>query len=87
MLSLPVMPTIKALFANAETAQLLQHRDRCLQEALNVTAYASQKYSDFGNGGVHQHHYKIGLFKDAHDVALSISTDGAQLTMKKQSAT
>jgi hypothetical protein len=87
MLSLPVMATIKALFANADTAQLLRHRDRCLQEALNLTAYASKKYSDFGNGEVHKHHYKMGLFKDAREVALSISTDGAQLTMKKQSAT
>jgi hypothetical protein len=27
----------------------------------------------------------MGLFKDARDVAITISTDGAQLTMKKQS--
>jgi hypothetical protein len=33
------------------------------------------------------HHQKIGLFQDSRDIALAVSTDGAQLTMKKQSNT
>lgn len=88
MMYLPVMATIKAMFANEETAQLMRHRDKCLQQALHVTAEALRQYSDFGNSKVHMHHYnKMGLFEDPRHVALAISTDGAQLTMKKQSDT
>jgi hypothetical protein len=88
MMYLPVMATIKAMFANADTSQLMRHRDRCLQQALHVTAAASRSYSDFGDSQVHMHHYNnMGLFQDSRDVALAISTDGAQLTMKKQSDT
>jgi hypothetical protein len=51
MMYLPVMATIRAMFANAETSRLLRHRDRCLQEALHLvaTAPASHKYSDFAD--------------------------------------
>jgi len=58
-----------------------------LQAALHVVAKATQKYSDFGDSRVHMHHYQKGLFQDARDIALALSTDGAQLTMKKQSNT
>jgi len=84
---LSVIAKIKVMFANATTAQLLQHKDRCLQKALHVTAKATQKYSNCGNYRVHRHHYDMGLFKDPCYIALAISTDGTQLTMKKQSDT
>jgi hypothetical protein len=87
MLHLPVMATIRAMFANETSSNLLRHRDRCLQEALHVTAEATRKYSDFGDSRVHMQHYKRGLFNDARDIAFAMSTDGAQLTMKKQSDT
>jgi len=87
MMCLPVMATIKAMFANAETSYLLRYRDRCLQEALRVTSESAQKYSDVANSRVHMYHYKNGLFKDPRDIVFALSTDGAQLTMKKQSDT
>jgi hypothetical protein len=88
MLYLPVMATIKAMFANAETALLMRHRDRCLQEALRVTAEAARTFSDFGNSKVHMHHFKnLNLFQEPRDIAFAISSDGAQLTMKKKSDT
>ena len=90
MMCLPIVPAIRAMFANAHTSKLLRHRDKCLQKALHLLATASgaMTYSDFGDSRVHIHHHQsLGLFKDSRDMALGISTDGAQLTMKKQSDT
>jgi hypothetical protein len=89
MMCLPIVPGIRAMFANADTSNLLRHRDKCLQKALHLlaTAAGAMKYSDFGDSRVHIHHQSLGLFKDSRDIALGISTDGAQLTMKKQSDT
>ena len=48
----------------------------------------SAKYSEFADSQIHvEAHYKSGLFQQPQDIAFSISTDGAQLTMKKQSNT
>jgi hypothetical protein len=33
------------------------------------------------------HHKHLNLFQDSRDIAFALSTDGAQLTMKKQSNT
>ena len=89
MMSLPFIPTIKAMFANVETSKLLRYRDKCLQKALHLVATAAQsQYSDFCDSKVHMHQYKsMGLFQDHRDIAFAISTDGAQLTMKKHSDT
>ena len=84
------MAIIKAMYANSKTLTLLQHQVKCLKEALHLFHIASQayRYSDFCNSQVHIHHYKkMGLFKDSRDVALALSTDGAQLIIKKQSDT
>ncbi|EGN97575.1 hypothetical protein SERLA73DRAFT_23872, partial [Serpula lacrymans var. lacrymans S7.3] len=87
---------IQAMFANKQSSQLLRYRDRYLQETLKLLAVGSQssgvqaqaRYSDFPSGSVHEHHYKnMGLFQDERDIAFALSTDGAQLTMKKQSDT
>ncbi|KAI0039343.1 hypothetical protein FA95DRAFT_1459184, partial [Auriscalpium vulgare] len=87
MMSLPLIATIQALFANADTSDLIRSRDRCLKETLKLVAEAS-RFSDFASGTVHRHHYQAqGLFQDQRDIALALSTDGAQLTMKKQSDT
>jgi hypothetical protein len=90
MMFLPVTASLKAMFANEETSQLLRYRDKCLQKALHLvgTAPQSVKYSDFADSEVHMHHYKnMNLFQDSRDVAFVLSTDGAQLTMGKQSDT
>src|SRR5215510_2367596 len=87
MMCLPIMATIKAMFANADTAALLRYRDTCLKQALHLVGTTIQKFSDFGNAKVHKEHYCRGLFKDPRDIAFAISTDGAQLTMKKHSNT
>ena len=102
---LPVMDTVRALYANAETSSEMRNRDSCLQQVLHLIATAAnnphlvdgittdpnapvRQYSDYGNGQIHQMLYeKFGLFKDPRDVAFALSTDGAQLTMKKQSNT
>jgi hypothetical protein len=86
---LPVMATIRAMFANAETASLLRHRDSCLQAALHIIGtVATRKYSDFGDSQVHvMQRSDFHLFQDPRDIAFALSTDGAQLTMKKQSNT
>ncbi|EGN95921.1 hypothetical protein SERLA73DRAFT_59851, partial [Serpula lacrymans var. lacrymans S7.3] len=96
MLYVSFIPIIQAMFANKQTSQLLHYRDRCLQETLKLLAVDSQssgtqaqaRYCDFPSGSVHEHHYKdMGLFQDDCDIAFALSTDGAQLTMKKQSDT
>jgi len=86
---LPVMATIRAMFANADTAKLLRHRDSCLQSALHlVGSAATRKYSYYGDSQIHvMQHDALGLFQDPRDIAFALSTDGAQLTMKKQSNT
>ncbi|RXW12264.1 hypothetical protein EST38_g13590 [Candolleomyces aberdarensis] len=88
---------IEALFANKETARLLRYRDNCLKETLRILSIATsnatphttqQTYSDFPNSQIHcMQHEKLGLFQDPWDVAFALSTDGAQLTMKKLSNT
>lgn len=89
MVTLPIMATIRALFANAETSQLLRSRDACLQQALHCLGTATQNtFSDFPNSSVHIHHHQhLNLFQDHRDIGFALSTDGAQLTMKKQSDT
>src|SRR6266567_4913254 len=83
------MATIRAMFANADTAKLLRHRDSCLQSALHlVGSAATRKYSDYGDSQIHvMQHDALGLFQDPRDIAFALSTDGAQLIMKKQSNT
>jgi hypothetical protein len=90
VITLPIIPTIKALYANAETFILLRQRDTHLKQALHLvyTASHTKTYSDFSDSHVHcMHHESMGLFKDKRDIAFVLSTDGAQLTMKKQSNT
>jgi hypothetical protein len=87
MLYMPITPVIQAYYANAETSHEMRHRDYCLKETLNALAVgAGVKKSEFANSHNHVHHHnELGLFQDGRDIALAISSDGAQLTMKKQS--
>jgi hypothetical protein len=87
MLYVPIIPIIQAYYANADTSHQMRHRDNCLKQTLDALAESvGVKKSEFANSGNHIRHYKkLGLFRDERDTALSISSDGAQLTMKKQS--
>ncbi|KAI0039337.1 hypothetical protein FA95DRAFT_1504307, partial [Auriscalpium vulgare] len=92
MMYIPVVPHIKARFVNKESAQMMHHRDKCLQETLKIVANARtskfRTYSDFADSDAHIHQYqKMKLFQRKTDVALALSSDGAQLSMKKQSDT
>lgn len=90
---LPVKATIQALYANQDSSRLVQQRDQTLKRVLRLTADAmstsKQCYSDFSNSKIHTeiHYESLGLFQDPHDIAFALSTDGAQLTMKKHSNT
>ncbi len=82
------IPMIRAHFANTEAAEDLQYRHDMLSQALKVVDEASRKYSDYPDSDIHIYHYQnVGLCQEPKDVALLISTDGAQLTMKKKSDT
>jgi hypothetical protein len=87
MLYMPITPIIQAYYANAETSHEMCHRDHCLKQTLDALAQgAGVKKSEFANSDNHIYHYEnLGLFHDLRETALSISSDGAQLTMKKQS--
>lgn len=95
MVTFPIMATIRALFANQDTSRQLRHRDTCLKQALHNLAVAAgvigqpeHTYSDFADSDVHMHHHEeLGLFQEPRDIAFALSTDGAQLTLKKQSDT
>lgn len=69
----------------------MRHCDNCKKSVLNLLGAASDQrtYSDFGDSFVHTVvHPQMGeLFENPQDVAFALSTDGAQLTMKKQSNT
>ncbi len=90
---LPVKATIQALYANQDSSRLIQQRDQTLKRVLRLTADAmdvsKRSYSDFSNGKIHTdvHYESLGLFQDPRDIAFALSTDGAQLTMKKHSNT
>ena len=63
-------------------------RNHCLKQTLEALAKDAfvKKLSEFANSDNHVHHYKkLGLFGDKRDTAISVSSHGAQLTMKKQS--
>ena len=88
MLYTPITPVIQSLYMNKETAEAMQYRHMHLQEALKKLkpGCPPTEYSDFSDSINHINHFHHShLFKDETDTAISISGDGAQLTMKKQS--
>ncbi len=91
MIYISFLDVIKAMFANAETSYLLRNCDKMLQRTLHLLhngANVIKTYSDFGDSAVHEHlHKNMGLFEGNRDIAIALSTDGAQLTMKKHSNT
>jgi hypothetical protein len=88
MLYTPIAPVIQSLYMNRETAEAMRYRHMHLQEALQKLKPGSSptKYSDFSDSISHLNHFRHShLFKEETDTAITISGDGAQLTMKKQS--
>jgi hypothetical protein len=87
---MPITLVIQAYYSNEITAHEMCHRDHCLQQTLDVVAQGAgvkPKVSEFSNSDNHvAHHDQMKLFVDPRDTALSISSDGAQLTMKKESS-
>jgi hypothetical protein len=52
---------------------------------IGTAAAATKTFSNFGDSQMHTiHHKHLNLFQDSHDIAFALSTDGAQLTIKKQ---
>jgi len=85
MLYTPIAPIIKSLYRNETMAEVMRYRHNLLQEALQRLEPNSPppKYSDYPDS-IH-HIENSHLFQRETDTAITISTDGAQLTMKKQS--
>ncbi|KAF8989394.1 hypothetical protein BDQ17DRAFT_1217223, partial [Cyathus striatus] len=78
---LPVKDTIQAMYNNIDTAEALLYRDKCLKDSLHLVG--SAMYSDYANAAIHRIQYEqLEIFQDSRDIALALSTDGAQLTLK-----
>ncbi len=88
MLYTPIAPIIQSYYKNGEMAKAMRYRHEQLQGALQKLGSDNTptEYSDFPNSINHINHYNnLHLFQEETDTAITISTDGAQLTMKKKS--
>ena len=85
MIYTPIAPIIQSLYRNKEMAKAMRYRHQSLQNALEKLQPRSPptEYSDFSDSINHINHSH--LFENETDTAITISGDGAQLTMKKQS--
>ena len=84
----PIAPVIQTLYMNREMAGAMRYRHLHLQKALEKLGPGSSpsEYSDFPDSINHLNHFRHSqLFQNETDTAITISGDGAQLTMKKQS--
>lgn len=82
MTTVPVLEVIRAMFANAETSKQMRYRNQMMIEAVHA---AHSLYSDFGNSEIQKTLYDKGLFEDPRTMAYVYSSDGAMLTLQKQS--
>jgi hypothetical protein len=88
MLYTPIAPAIQSFYGNREMADNMRYRHKQLQMAMNNSNPdgSPTKCSDFADSINHINHFnELHLFQDETDTAITISGDGAQLTMKKQS--
>ena len=88
MIYTPITPVIQTLYMNRDMAEAMQYRDKHLQMALQKLEGKSSptEYSDFSDSINHINQFRHSeLFQQKTDTAITISGDGAQLTMKKQS--
>ncbi|KAJ8486995.1 hypothetical protein ONZ45_g14488 [Pleurotus djamor] len=94
MLVVPVLAKIKAMFANEAYSKHLRYRDRLMRQTMELLAKGAEiRYQDFGNGKVQEELRKRGFTftgsPDSEDfeLAFAFTSDGVQLTMKKESDT
>ena len=81
-------PFIRSYFATTKTAEELKYRSQTLQNAIKLVGSTSRTFSDFADSEVHRKQFQQeNLFQSSRDCAWVLSSDGAQLTMKKQSNT
>jgi hypothetical protein len=88
MLYTPIAPVIQTFYKNRKMAEAMRYRHEHLQKALKELKPGSSPttYFDFSDTVNYiNHFYNLQLFHDETDTAITISGDGAQLTMKKQS--
>ena len=88
MLYTPISPVIQSLYMDKKMAEAMRYRHNHLQEALQKLKPGSPPtaYSDFSDSISHLNHFRhLNLFQSETDTAITISGDGAQLTMKKKS--
>ena len=88
MVYTPIAPVIQSFYSNKDMAEAMRYRHVQLQKALKNMKPDSPPtvYSDFSDSINHINQFlESGLFQNETDTAITISGDGAQLTMKKQS--
>ena len=88
MLYTPIAPVIQSFYMNRKMAEAMCYWHTHLQEALQKLGPGSTPtaYSDFSDSISHLNHFcHLNLFQSETDTAITISGDGAQLTMKKKS--
>jgi hypothetical protein len=88
MIYTPIAPVIQSFYSNREMAEAMCYRHVHLQKALKRLEPDSPptEYSDFSDSINHINQFcDSDLFQNETDTAITISGDGAQLTMKKQS--
>ena len=86
MIYSPIAPVIQSFYSNREMAEAMRYRHVHLQKALeSLESESPITHSDFSNSLNHINQFESGLFQNETDTAITISGDGAQLTMKKQS--
>ena len=84
----PIAPVIQSFYSNKVMAEAMCYRHVHLQNSLKNMKPDSTPtvYSDFSDSINHVNQFlELGLFQNETDTAITISGDGAQLTMKKQS--
>jgi hypothetical protein len=88
MMYTPITPVIQTFYMNRDMAEAMHYQDTHLQMALQSLEPDSPptKYSDFSDSINHINQCcHSELFQQKTDTAISISGDGAMLTMKKDS--
>ncbi|KDQ30016.1 hypothetical protein PLEOSDRAFT_1037397, partial [Pleurotus ostreatus PC15] len=97
MMVIPVVAKLKAMFRNAETSSQLRYRDSIMKKTLHLLNEGQKiVYRDYGTGIVQRELLErggtftesaFGSGSSPRELALAITTDGIQLTLKKGSDT
>lgn len=83
MLVIPIIPRIQAMYANPEAARMMLHRS----QVMHSRDTTSPVYEDFAGGEALSYlASERKLFSNPMDVAIAGSSDGAMVSLKKQSS-